>query len=38
MVPKKPLTEIEPFNFHSDQRAEVHKTKEPAATQVCSLF
>lgn len=33
MVPKKPLTEIEPFNFHSDQRAEVHKTKEPAAAE-----
>lgn len=30
MEPKKPLTEVEPFNFNTEQRAEVHKTKEPA--------
>lgn len=28
MEPKKPLTEAEPFHFHSEERAEVHKTKE----------
>lgn len=31
MEPKKPLTAIEPFNFNTGQRAEVHKTKEPQA-------
>ena len=37
MEPKKPLTEVEPFNFNTEQRAEVHKTKEPALDEVCSL-
>ena len=36
MEPKKPLTEIEPFHFHYDERAEVHKTKEQAHPEVCS--
>lgn len=31
MEPKKPLTSIEPFNFNTEQRAEVHKTKETQA-------
>ena len=35
MIPKKPKTEVEPFNFHSEQRAEVHKTKEQPASEVC---
>lgn len=33
MEPKKPLTEIEPFSFNTDQRAEVHK--EPV-DEVCN--
>ena len=35
MEPKKPLTEVEPFNFNTEQRAEVHKTKDPALNEVC---
>lgn len=36
MEPKKPLTAVEPFNFNTEQRAEVHKTKEPQAViEVC---
>jgi len=38
MEPKKPLTEVEPFNFNTEQRAEVHKTKEPALNEVCSKY
>ena len=36
MEPKKPLTSIEPFNFNTEHRAEVHKTKETQAViEVC---
>ena len=37
MEPKKPLTEVEPFNFNTEQRAEVHKTKEPPQNEVCTV-
>ena len=38
MEPKKPLTEVEPFNFNTEHRAEVHKTKEPAPDEVCRKY
>ncbi len=31
--PKKPRTEIEPFKFNTDQRANLHKTKEPPGNE-----
>ena len=34
MIPKKPNTEAEPFHFHSEDRAEVHKTKEKPSSEV----
>ena len=37
MEPKKPPTVTEPFNFNTEQRAEVHKTKEPTIIEVCIL-
>jgi len=37
MESKKPLTEVEPFNFNTEQRAEVHKTKEPPHNEVCTV-
>ena len=38
MEPKKALTEIEPFNFNTEQRAEVHKTKDPPHNEVCKVI
>lgn len=35
MEPKKPRTEIEPFNFDTEQRAVVHKIKEQPLNEVC---
>ena len=38
MEPKKPLTEVEAFNFNTEQRAEVHKIKEPPLNEVCTVI
>lgn len=36
MVEKKPLTEVEPFNFQSEQRVEVHKQQK--GSKVCNFY
>lgn len=38
MEPKKPLTEIEPFSFQSEERVVEHKAKEHITHEVCRFF